>query len=148
VRRTGQEFPAGGVVLTLDRNYQTIVQNALSKGCQKGAAVVLDVYTGDILAMESIPAFDQRDIAASLTSSDTPFINRAISGYNIGSAFKALIASAALEAGYTPSYRYTCQGYVTWADRFSAATTMRSTAISTCRGPCRFRATRILSIWA
>ncbi|MDR2909633.1 MAG: hypothetical protein LBU86_07100, partial [Oscillospiraceae bacterium] len=82
------ETGAGGVVLTLKREIQELVQEALLAGCEKGAAVVLDVKSGDILAMASIPAFDQNDVAASLESADSPFINRATSGYNIGSVFK------------------------------------------------------------
>lgn len=103
---------AGGVVLTLDRQIQLLTQKALASGCQQGAAVVLDAQNGDILAMASLPAFDQNDIAASLDRTDAPFINRAISGYNIGSVFKLVIAAAALESGIPPSYSYECKGYV------------------------------------
>lgn len=102
----------GGVVLTLDRDIQQLVQTALEEGCQKGAAVVMDIYTGDILAIASTPAFDPNNITASLDDSNTPFINRAISAYNIGSTFKLITAAAALEQGYSSSYQYECKGYI------------------------------------
>lgn len=104
------ETPLAGVVLTLDKEIQRITQESLTLGCERGAAVVMDVQNGDILAMASIPAFDQNDIAASLDSLDAPFINRAVSGYNIGSAFKVIVASAALANGIPESREYECQG--------------------------------------
>lgn len=106
------ESPLSGVSLTLDRDIQRIAQDALAAGCEKGAAVVLDVASGDILAMASIPVFDQTDIAASLDSADSPFISRAVSGYNIGSVFKLVVSAAALEKGFSPDREHRCEGYV------------------------------------
>jgi penicillin-binding protein 2 len=100
------------VVLTLDSRIQKLTQNALAAGCEKGAAVVMDVVTGDILAMASLPAYDQNNIAASFASEDAPFINRAVSGYSIGSAFKVLVSTAALEAGISEGFTHTCTGLV------------------------------------
>ncbi|MCL2069091.1 MAG: penicillin-binding transpeptidase domain-containing protein, partial [Oscillospiraceae bacterium] len=112
VRRTGEEMPMGGVVLTVDRNIQIITQNALANGSERGAAVVMDVHTGDIIGIASLPDFNPNAIADYLEREDAPFINRAASGYNIGSVFKTLISAAALEAGYTTAHRYTCEGAV------------------------------------
>lgn len=106
------EDPTGGVVLTLDRDIQEVVQDALAAGCDKGGAVVMDAATGDILAMASLPVFDQNDIAASLEAENAPFVNRATSGYNIGSVFKLLMASAALENGVSRYHEHDCQGYI------------------------------------
>ncbi|MCL2578540.1 MAG: penicillin-binding transpeptidase domain-containing protein [Oscillospiraceae bacterium] len=103
---------AGGVVLTLDANIQLITQQALEAGAQRGGAVVLDINDGDILAMASLPVFDQNEISASLHSEYSPFINRAISGYGIGSAFKTVTAAAALESGFPPGRSYECLGYI------------------------------------
>lgn len=107
-----EDEPTGGVVLTLDRELQQAVQTALGNGCEKGAAVVLEVESGDILAMASLPTFDQTDIAASLDRTDAPFVNRATSGYNIGSVFKVLVAAGALEHGISQYHPYECKGYV------------------------------------
>ena len=88
----------GGVVLTLDRD----IQLALEKACasiEKGAAVVLDCKTGDILACASFPAVDPNNLDACLEDADAPFLNRALSAYAPGSVFKLFVAAAALEAG-------------------------------------------------
>ena len=111
VSRVNEEA-AGGVVLSLDRDIQLLVQDALSAGCDKGAAVVMEIATGDILGMASIPVFDQNDIAASLEREDAPFINRAVSGYNIGSVFKLVVAAAALENNVSRYHQHTCEGYI------------------------------------
>ena len=106
------EGARGGVVLTIDRDIQRVTQQALQNGCEKGAAVVLDVYSGDILAMASLPVFDQNHISASLDSEDAPFVNRATSGYNIGSVFKVIVSAAALENGFSESFEHECLGYI------------------------------------
>ncbi|MCL2057032.1 MAG: penicillin-binding transpeptidase domain-containing protein [Oscillospiraceae bacterium] len=113
VERSGSREGAGGVVLTIDASIQELAQNALAEAGEKGAAVVLDIATGDILAMASLPVFDPADIAASFDSADAPFINRAVSGFNIGSVFKLVISAAALEMGIPASYSYNCTGSVT-----------------------------------
>ena len=100
----------GGVALTLDADFQRIAQRAM-KGVEKGAAVVMDVATGDIKASVSVPAYDANDLAASLQDPDSPFVNRAFSQYNVGSTFKLVVAAAALESGVSRYERYTCEGY-------------------------------------
>lgn len=106
------EQPSSGVCLTLDRDIQKITQEALAVGCEKGGVVVMEAATGDILAMASVPYFDQNNIAASLESEDAPFISRAISGYNIGSVFKLVVSSAALEKGISGYRENVCTGSV------------------------------------
>jgi len=110
VERSGPEEGVGGVVLTLDARVQALVEEALASACDMGAAVVMDIATGDILAMASLPAFDPGNIAASFEAEDAPFINRAISGFNIGSVFKLVVLAAALELGIPASYTYECTG--------------------------------------
>ncbi len=104
------ESPSGGVCLTIDRDTQQLVQDALAAGCEKGAAVVLDARTGEILAMASFPAFDPGNVTASLSSADAPFISRAVSGYNIGSVFKVLVSAAALDKGVSLARENYCSG--------------------------------------
>ena len=100
----------GGVARTLDADFQRIAQRAM-KGVEKGAAVVMDVATGDVKASVSVPAYDANDLAASLQDPDSPFVNRAFSQYNVGSTFKLVVAAAALESGVSRYERYTCEGY-------------------------------------
>jgi penicillin-binding protein 2 len=106
------EEPLAGVCLTIDREIQRLVQDTLNKHIEKGAAVVLDVNSGEILAMASLPDFEPDDIAASLNSEDSPFISRAVSGYNIGSVFKVLVSAAAVEKGVSTAREIYCSGTV------------------------------------
>ena len=102
-----------GVITTLDIDIQTITENAFRKsGYKKGAAVVMDIKSGDILACASFPEFDPQDLAASLENEDSPFINRAFSAYSVGSIFKLVTASAALESGISEDFSYTCDGSI------------------------------------
>lgn len=61
-----------GVVLTLDRSIQQLTERAAAKYLKKGAAVVLEVPTGKILAMASFPAFPQNDVSSVLQAADSP----------------------------------------------------------------------------
>jgi penicillin-binding protein 2 len=93
------------VHLTLDLNLQKTAENAL--GGRRGAAVVLDVKTGAVLALASSPTFDPniftRRVTASewenLQSEDDPFLNRALQGYPAGSTFKIITSVAGMESG-------------------------------------------------
>lgn len=100
-----------GVVTTLDKGIQQICENAAREnGLTRGAIVVMDVKTGEIKAIVSCPDFDTSNVAAYINSPDSPFINRALSAYSVGSIFKLVTAAAALEQGVSPEYSYTCTG--------------------------------------
>jgi len=108
---TGRQRHGGGVELTLDPDVQTTAWDAL--GDQRGAVIVLNATTGEILAMVSKPSFDPADLAGHdtaevnkiyqklLKNKHNPLWNRAISGnlYSPGSTFKLITAAAALESG-------------------------------------------------
>ena len=100
----------GGVVLTLDRDIQQLAEKA-AENIDKGAVVVMDVNTGEILAMVSRPDYDVRYVAEALDDPDGPLFNRATAAYNVGSTFKLCVAAAALESGFTTSLEYFCGGY-------------------------------------
>lgn len=102
---------AGGVVLTLDAGIQRAAQNAMAK-VEKGAAIVMDVNTGNLLASVSLPAYDANHLAESLQDKNSPFVNRAFSPYSVGSTFKLVVAAAALENGFGRYTPYTCKGYI------------------------------------
>jgi len=90
------------VVLTIDARIQNIVENVMDKHIAKGAIVVLDNSSGEIVAIASRPKFDQNQIDKYLNSNlRTEFLNRAFLHYFPGSVFKLLIAAAALEEGVT-----------------------------------------------
>ena len=58
---------------------------------KKGAAVILDCKTGEILASASFPAVDPNDLAACIENEDAPFVNRALCAYAPGSVFKLIV---------------------------------------------------------
>lgn len=95
---------------------------------RSGCGVVLDIESGDILAMVSTPSFDPNmfsqddgDEYINSLRNDTakPFMNKSVEGlYPPGSTFKIVVALAALEAGaITPSEKIYCPGYWDYGDR-------------------------------
>ena len=90
--------------LALDLDLQkaaSLAMENLPAGRQvKGAVVVSNPKTGEILALYSSPSFDPNNVASYLESPDQPLFNRAISGaYPPGSTFKLITAAAGLETG-------------------------------------------------
>lgn len=89
-----------GIVLTIDYDIQRIAENAMwLYGIEKGAVVVLDSSNGEIRAMASLPKFNQNNIAVSLNDKSSPFLNRALCAYSVGSVFKLVVAAAAVKEG-------------------------------------------------
>lgn len=87
--------------------YTLMVELAQSVGFRGGASVILDVGSGEVIALVSMPEFDSHlmtnggdaeTIAVYQTDSKTPFLNRAIGGlYTPGSIIKPFMAIGALE---------------------------------------------------
>ena len=105
-------FQKSGVVLTIDSEIQRIAEKALSEGTEKGAAVVMDIKNGGIIASASFPDFDPGNIADYLSAKNSPFINRAFSAYTVGSTWKLVVAAAALESGISPEKKFECTGSI------------------------------------
>lgn len=133
VRRTvplREAAPGATLVLTVDSALQKGLQNALlsqievlrttkaagaGRECRAGAAVVVDVQTGGILAAASVPGFDlnryRSDYAALSADAAAPLLDRVCQGlYAPGSAFKPAVAAAALTAGIDPAATVNCTG--------------------------------------
>lgn len=108
-----------GVVLTIDREIQQICETA-AETIASGAVVVMRVSTGEVVSMVSRPDFLQTDVAASLDDPDAPFLNRALTAYNVGSVFKPLVVAAALESGADENLTVDCTGSVEVGGRFFA----------------------------
>ncbi len=103
-----------GVSLTIDAAMQQYVQSSLKAGgIECGAAVVVDIETGAIKAMASVPCYDPQNVAESLNSDNSPFLNRALNAYSVGSVYKMIVASAALESGVSEDLTYDCTGSIT-----------------------------------
>ncbi len=110
--RNNNYYSQGGVMLTIDRDIQVIVEKALLNGeIDKGAAVVLDVRNSAILACASTPCYERENISEYLNSDDSPFLNRAFECFPVGSVFKPVTAAAALEADIQLN-KYYCNGYI------------------------------------
>lgn len=105
-----------GVMLTVDSHIQNIAETSAARYMDCGAVVVMDVNSGEIRAMVSLPNYDRNNIAAVLNDENSPLVNRAISAYNAGSVFKPVVAAAALEAGFNPYEEYECTGTVQIGD--------------------------------
>lgn len=102
----------GGIVLTIDSELQRACENAMEwNSLDTGAVVVLDVDTSEILALASAPEFDRADLSSSLSDEKSPFLNRALSAYAVGSVFKPVVAAAAIENGFDTSVVFDCCGY-------------------------------------
>jgi penicillin-binding protein 2 len=112
--------PGTSVYLTLDAGLQQVVKEAY--GEESGAAVVLDLRDGGVLALHSGPAYDPNMFLNRLTQAQVdetfnnpakPLINRVTQGlYPPGSTFKLLVALAALDKGIiTPDTKFTCHGH-------------------------------------
>ena len=96
------------LTLSIDLTVQAAVEEVLAGGMKlmnaKGAtAILMEVGTGEIVAMASLPDFDPNDRPAPLTkgdASDSPLFNRAVQGvYELGSTFKIFAVAQALELG-------------------------------------------------
>lgn len=100
------------VVLTLDARLQTVVEDVMDLYVPRGAVVVLEAGTGDILAIGSRPAF--LPISPGVIKrgvQEEIFLDRAFSAYPPGSVFKIAVAAAALEEGVViPGTKYYCRG--------------------------------------
>lgn len=124
-RQDGTEGEA--IVLTLDLEVQKFTHERL--GEHSAAAVVMDVNTGDVIAMHSTPNYDSNDFNLGFSRQEWdslrmdnrhPLVNKATSGqYPPGSTFKMAVAMAALKEGVIePSERIECTGRHEFGDRF------------------------------
>ena len=114
----------GTVYLTIDLRVQQIVEKAMA-GVGRGACVVMDVHSGDILAMASVPNYDPNTIGTKEGWQDVarnetkPLLNRALGAYAPGSIFKTVVALAALKYDVvTPLFSTTCYGGMQVSDRY------------------------------
>ena len=101
--------PGGTLVTTLNLKWQKLAEETLLKGCRRGAFVVLDAVTGEVLVMASRPSFDlnrfipginETDFKALEADPSQPLFGRAFqSAYPPASSFKPIVALAALNTG-------------------------------------------------
>jgi penicillin-binding protein 2 len=107
IKEIGMQQAIAGkpVKLTIDLALQKTTEEAMT--WHQGAAVAMNVKTGEILALVSKPDFDPNLFTgkmsqsqwAQLQASNKPFLNRALQGYPPGSTFKIVTTAAALNSG-------------------------------------------------
>jgi penicillin-binding protein 2 len=106
--------PGAGLTLSLDAElsevmYDLIATTTAQNGFRSGAGAIMDVHTGEIIALSSFPSYDPEVLAdgadvaqieAYNTDTRFPFLNKVISGlYTPGSVVKPFVAYAALAEG-------------------------------------------------
>ena len=110
--------PGKDVWLTIDQQLQQFVDQRL--GNESTACVVMDVATGDVLAMSSTPGYDPNLFNVGISNTDwttlntddhKPLIDKVLAGvYPPGSTFKPTVALAAVEAGLDKDFSVHCSG--------------------------------------
>lgn len=119
--------PGYNVVTTLDIDLQRICEETLAANCKRGAMVIIDPNTGEILAMASQPGFNpnefvpivRRDVFDRYNNDEAnPLIPRAYrAAYPPGSTFKTFVGFAALETNtITPKTQFDCPTAFTVGD--------------------------------
>ncbi len=101
------------LTLSIDADVQTTLHKILAEkarvqGYRGGAAIIMDVQTGEIIALTSFPEYDNQAfndgsvaaVRSALSDKRTPMLDRAISGqYTPGSIMKLIFGAAALNEG-------------------------------------------------
>jgi penicillin-binding protein 2 len=118
--------PGNDIQLTVDHGLQNYAQSRLAG--ESAGAVVMDVETGDLLAMASAPSFDPDLFVRGISSTDysaltqniyRPLFNKTVQGtYPPGSTFKMMTGLAALKAGVIgPGEKVYCPGFMSVGGR-------------------------------
>ena len=105
--------------LTIDTEIQKYCNELL--GSSAGSITIMDIYTGDIIAMQSSPSFDPNLFLFGISQDDwqlirnnplKPLLNKTLSGlYSPGSTIKPIVALSALENNViTPNFKVNCTG--------------------------------------
>jgi penicillin-binding protein 2 len=121
---TTPPVPGHTVVTTLDLHLQELAEKALEAKAKRGAIVIIEPNSGDILAMASWPTYDPNAFTPTISAEkfkalqddpDIPLLPRAFrSSYPPGSTFKVAVGFAALESGTVRSdEEYNCVPAIT-----------------------------------
>ena len=109
------------IQLTIDTEIQKLCNEVLKD--MAGSISVMDIYTGEIVAMQSSPSFDPNLFLFGINHDDwqlirnnplKPLVNKTLSGlYSPGSTFKPMVALSALENGIIDkNFTVTCKGKI------------------------------------
>ncbi|MDC1338018.1 penicillin-binding protein 2 [Pelagibacteraceae bacterium] len=109
------------IQLTIDTEIQKLCNDLLKD--KAGSISVMDIYTGEIVAMQSSPSFDPNLFLFGINQDDwqlirnhplKPLVNKTLSGlYSPGSTFKPMVALSALENGIIDkNFKVNCKGKI------------------------------------
>jgi len=135
---SGQVVPprdGDNLVLSIDARMQEVLSDGLRDMAKQfqydgGTAAVMDIYTGELLALTSYPEFDSEILSLGqdteiiegyFKDGDKPMINRAVSGlYTPGSVVKPFVAIAALQEGViSPDTKINSTGYIEIPNKYN-----------------------------
>jgi penicillin-binding protein 2 len=137
-------IPGHNVHLTIDLDLQRFAERALMEGMARpivdsprGVVIAMDPQTGEVLAMVSLPTYDNNIFVEGISDYDwqrlsqdphRPLLNHAISDeLPPGSVFKIVVASGALQKGtLTPSTRFLCEGTMVVPDKWAPEVAWRA----------------------
>lgn len=101
--------PGGTVVTTLNLKWQQTAEKILSQKCKRGAFVLIDIESGEVIVLASQPSFDPNQFVPNISENDykalqkdpnNPLVSRAYQGvYPPASTYKAVVALTALDNG-------------------------------------------------
>ncbi len=111
------------VVTTMDLQFQKIVEKAMREHSMRGAFIIMDVRTGDLIAIASNPGYDLNNFAYGVSSAyygklqtdkETPLFCRSLGGtYPPASTFKIVTSLAALEGeAVDPTTYFNCPAFM------------------------------------
>lgn len=125
-RERREPVRGSGLVLTIDHELQRIAMQNFGQD-QSGAAIVMDIYTGDLLVMASAPGFDpnlfvngipQEPFRILNEDEKKPLFHKCVTGvYAPGSTFKMIVGIAAKQAGVEDDWHVSCPGYFPYGGR-------------------------------
>ncbi|YCM45590.1 penicillin-binding transpeptidase domain-containing protein [Verrucomicrobiaceae bacterium 227] len=101
--------PGGNIVTTIDLDWQRYAERVLREGSKRGAFVVIDIQTGEVLVMASRPTYDLNEFVPYITTEryaelnddpSAPLFGRAfMAEYPPASTFKPVVSLAAITNG-------------------------------------------------
>jgi len=116
-----ESLPGKQITLTIDTEVQKLCNELLKD--LAGSISVMDIYTGEIIAMHSSPSFDPNLFVFGISQDDwqlirnnplKPLVNKTLTGlYSPGSTIKPIVALSALENNIvTPDFKVNCTGKI------------------------------------
>lgn len=110
-RESKQDTGRQDVVTTLDIHIQQMVEKIMAERVERGAVVVMDARTGDLVALASRPNFNPANVSLYLPGDQDTFLDQCTALYQPGSIFKVVVAAAALEEKIVkPTDTFVCLG--------------------------------------